>query len=184
MSSSPSISPTKPGTPPEGWQAYFAALTRADQEWAAEYGGKFGVFGGRNSYLNTIGAAQPIFKQDWRSLSITEARILLGLIDSDGADYGHLGSMQRAGVAKNVFLDASPRNLRTRSSIQEAINSFLLAPLNDSLPLMARRAHEMITSRDGFSAGVATRLLTLARPEVLVSVNNESVEGLAPILFT
>jgi hypothetical protein len=45
---------------------------------------------------------------------------------------------------------------------------------------MARKAHEVITNRDGFSVGVATRLLALARPEVLVSVNNESVGRLAP----
>lgn len=79
-----------------------------------------------------------------------------------------------------MFLDPSPKALRTRSSIQEAINSFLVVPLTDSLPLMARRAHEIaITNRDGFSAGVATRLLALARPEVLVSLNNESVQRLA-----
>jgi hypothetical protein len=180
MASSPPTSPpTQPDSPLGSWSAYFAALARADQDWAVDYGGKFGIFTGRNSHFNTIRAAQPIFKHDWQSLSPTEARILLGLIDSDGADYGHLGAMKAAGAAKNVFLDPTPQNLKTRSSIQDAINSVLVVPLSDSLPLMARRAHEIITNRDGFSVGVATRLLALARPEVLVSVNNESVKRLA-----
>lgn len=177
--SSPPAPATALGSPLESWPGYLAALRRADEEWAAKYGGKFGIFTGRNSYLNTLRAARPIFRQDWRSLSVTEARILLGLIDSNGADYGHLGSMQGAGAAKNVFLDATPRNLKTRSSIQDAITSLMLVPLGDSLPLMARRAHEIITNRDGFRTGVATRLMALARPEVLVSVNNESVGRLA-----
>jgi hypothetical protein len=34
----------------------------------------------------------------------------------------------------------------------------------------AEKAHEVITNREGFDVGVATRLLALARPEVLVSV--------------
>lgn len=129
MSSPPPISsPTLPNSPLGGWKAYFGALTRADQEWAVKYGGKFGIVTGKNSHLQTIRAAQPIFKHDWRSLLVTEARILLGLIDSDGADYGHLGSLKAAGAAKNVFLDATPQNLKTQSSIQEAINSMRVAP--------------------------------------------------------
>lgn len=167
------------GSPLTSWNSYFSALVKADEGWMVKYGGKFGVYRGRNSHVSTIRAARSLFNADWRSLSVSDGRILLGLIDEDGADYGHLGSMQAAGMAKNVFLDPTPRNLATRVAIQEAIRELLVVPLNDSLPLMARRSHEIITNRDGFSAGVATRLLALARPEVLVSVNKESVARLA-----
>jgi hypothetical protein len=171
--------PTTPDFPLDSWDSYFSALVRADEEWIVKYDGKFGVFTGKNSYLKTIRAARPLFTADWRFLSTGDARVLLGLIDDDGADYGHLGSMQGAGLAKNVFLDSRPGNLTSRVAIQEAIRELLVVPLKDSLPLMARRSHEIITNRDGFSGGVATRLLALARPEVLVSVNNESVRRLA-----
>ena len=46
---------------------------------------------------------------------------------------------------------------------------------------MARRAHEVITNRNGISGGVATRLLALGRPEVLVSVSNESAGRLSEL---
>ena len=170
--------PTPPGHPLESWQAYYGALRRADKEWALKYRGKFGIFSGQNSYLVTIRAAQPLITKDWAVLSTTEARVLLGLID-DGADYGQLGSMQGAGIAKNVFLEATPKNLKTRRAIQDAILMLHKVPLNSSLPLMARKAHEVITNREGFNVGVATRLLALTRPEVLVSVNSESVDRLA-----
>jgi hypothetical protein len=87
--------------------------------------------------------------------------------------------MQGAGIAKNVFLEATPKNIKTREAIQDEINALLKVSLNSSFPLMARKAHEVITNRQGFNVGVATRLLALARPEVLVSVNNESVDRLA-----
>jgi len=100
-------------------------------------------------------------------------------MDDDGTDYGLLGSMQGAGIAKNVFLEPTPKNVKTRQAIQDALVMLRNVPLSSSLPLMARKAHEVITNREGFDVGVATRLLALARPEVLVSVNSESVERLA-----
>jgi hypothetical protein len=72
---------------PESWHEFLAALWRTDQDWNAEFEGKFGVFTGKSSHLGTIRAARPLFKQNWQSLSTTEARILLGLVDSDGAKH-------------------------------------------------------------------------------------------------
>lgn len=165
--------------PLESWSAFYGSLLRADKQWAVKYAGEFGIFSGRNTYLKTIRVAQPLITKDWAVLSTTEARILLGLIDDDGTDYGQLGSMKGAGIAKNVFLEAKPKNLKTRQAIHDAIVMLRKVPLNSSLPLMARKAHEVITNREGFDVGVATRLLALARPEVLISVNSESVERLA-----
>jgi HKD family nuclease len=170
--------PTPPGDPLESWRGYVSALKRVDKEWLARSAGKSGVFSGKNSHLGTLRAAQPLFNMDWRDLSTSEARLLLGLYD-EGVDHGHLGSMQAAGTAKNVFLEATPKNVKVRREIQEEITLLLKVPLGKELPLMARKAHEVISNRDGFSGGVATRLLVLARPEVLVSVNNESVHLLA-----
>lgn len=170
--------PGPPANPLADWPAYYTALWSADKKWATKYGGTMGIFTGQNSYLLTLRAARPLITKDWATLSTTEGRVLLGLVDGD-VDYGLLGSMQAAGTAKNVFLDATPKNLKTRRAIQDEIHNLLRVPLNSSFPLMARKAHEVITNREGFDVGVATRLLALARPEVLVSVNSESMNRLA-----
>lgn len=166
--------PSSAADPLESWPNYYAALWSADRKWATKYGGTMGIFTGQNSYLLTLRTARPLIAKDWATLSTTEGRVLLGLVDGE-TDYGLLGSMQAAGTAKNVFLDATPKNLKTRRAIQDEIRNLLRVPLNISLPLMARKAHEVITNREGFDVGVATRLLALARPEVLVSVNSESM---------
>jgi hypothetical protein len=173
--------PSPTGHPFDSWSAFYSALRLADKKWLEEYGGKIGIFSGENSYLMTIRAAQPLITKDWAVLGTTEARILLGLSDDDGSDYGLLGSMKAAGFAKNVFMDAKPKNLKTRKAIHDAISSLRRVPLNSSFPLMARKTYEVITNYEGFSFGVATRLLALARPEVLVSVNSESLVQLSQL---
>ena len=146
-----------------------------------EIGSKLGIFTGKNTYLGAIRAAQPIFKKNWGALSEEDGRILLGLSDKDGYDYGLLGHMRRAHTAVDVFLKPSHRNLKTREEIKLAIDELLPRAPIDDLPSRALRAHEIITNRDGFDFGVATRLMALARPEALVSVNSESVQGLAQL---
>jgi HKD family nuclease len=171
------ISAVDEADPFSSWPAYVAALKRADEFWYEKYNGKFGVLTGENTYLGTIQLAQPLITKDWTELTTPEAYILLGL----EPEYGLLGSMKGAGIAKNVFLESSPKNLKTRQAIQNEILSLRKVSLDRGFPIMARRAHEVISNRDGFAAGVATRLLALGRPEVLVSVNNESVRRLSEL---
>jgi hypothetical protein len=99
--------------------------------------------------------------------------------DGGNEFWGQLGCMKGAGLANNVFLEPTSRNLKTRRIIQDALAEIRRVPLGRSLPLMARKAHEVIGNLEGFKGGVATRLMPLARPEVLISVNSESVERLA-----
>jgi len=170
-------SPLPPGGLLESWRGYVAELRRADKQWVIKYEGKFGIFTGENTYLGTILRAQPLITKDWSTLSVTDAQILLGL----KPEYGLLRSMQAAGTAKNAFLESSPKNLNTRRTIQEELLLLRKVPLDGGFPLMARKVHEVISNRDGFNTGVATRLLALTRPEVLVSVNSESAAQLAQL---
>jgi|SRR5580658_564224 Arc/MetJ-type ribon-helix-helix transcriptional regulator len=162
------------------WPALVAELRIRNGLWLEEYKGKFGVFSGTNSYVSTIRAAQPIIQKDWANLTKTEARVLLGLID-EGADYGHLGAMGAARTVKHVFLRATPENLEKRQTVHAAINSIMNQPLDASFPRKARRAQEIIREIDGFGTAGSTRLLALARPDSLVSVNGESAAGLAEL---
>ncbi len=170
--------PVELGHPLDSWHAFVGALVSADEQWIEKSEGNHGVFSGKNTYLGVIRNAQPLFNVGWESLSKDDARVLLGLPGEGGVDYGLLGSMKGAGVAKNVFLEASPKNVKTRQEIKLALDDLRRVPTS-ALPLVARRAHEIITNREGFDFAVATRLMALARPEALVSVNSESAERLA-----
>jgi PLD-like domain len=167
------------GSPLDNWPAYVHALKQADAEWMAKTKGKSGIYSGQGSWVATIRAAMPLFSKDWSTLSRAEARILLGKADEGNTFWGQLGCMKGAGIANNVFLEPTAKNIKTRRTIQDAIDELCHVPLGNALPLMARKAHEVIGNLNGFSGGVATRLLALARPEVLVSVNSESVDRLA-----
>ncbi len=105
---------------------------------------------------------------------------MLGLIDG-AADYGHLGAMGAARTVKHVFLNVTADNLETRQTIHEAVNSIMAQALDASFPRRARRAYEIVRQSRGFGTGISTRLLALARPDILVVVNGESVGGLAEL---
>lgn len=165
--------------PLESWPAYLHALRETDKAWMIKTQGSTGIYSGQISWVGTIRAALPVFAKDWAMLTRAEACILLGKADGGNEFWGQLGCMKGAGVANNVFLEPTSKNLKTRRTIQDALAELHRVPLGNSLPLMARKAHEVIGNLDGFKGGVATRLMALARPEVLISVNNESVDRLA-----
>lgn len=162
--------------PFNSWSSYAAALTRLNLKWNAESKGRYGVFSGSHTYIKVIEAAEPIFGKDWANLSKQDAQVLLGLTHN----YALFGSMKRARGAVDVFLNASPKNLKARAEIKRALD-YVRGCRLDAVAANARRSHEIIKNQTGFNSGVATRLLSLARPEALVSVNSQSIDGLAKI---
>ncbi len=85
-------------------------------------------------------------------------------------DAGLLGNMDSAWIAKNVFRESSPDNRRIRKSIKESVDRVARARPNE-FPDVAIEAFRNIETENGFAIGVATRILALARPEKIVSVN-------------
>ena len=162
------------------WEAFVSKLKDIDQCWGdkEKFQGKFRILEGRNSYVFTIRAAQLLMDRDWQSLSKAEAHVLLGMID-DQTDYGFLGSLRAAGWVKNVFLTATAENRQTRKIIRDAISSIPKEPLDSEFLGKVREAYETISGEKGFGTGSTTRLLTLARPDVLISVNSKSARKLA-----
>jgi hypothetical protein len=172
--------PPLAGSPFADWPSYYAALKEKDKAWLVYHRGEYGILNGKNSYVGVLHAARPLIEKDWSTLTDTEARVLLGW--KDGAtDYGLLGSMVVAATAGDVFRKSTPSHRRARREIQRAVLDVLRAKLASSFPSIVQKAYEVITNHDGFNRGVATRLLTLARPEALVSVNNKSLSGLAAL---
>ena len=163
---------------PRNWSAYYRALKEADKVWAAWSSGDrrtYGVFSGRSTYLETIKQGTRVMRSDWKSLGREDAQIALGLWSDDGYDYGLLGSMNGAGRAKGLFLSGTSQDLQ---AIGAMLRPVIEAPYQD-MARLATRAVEGITGIYGISTGVATRLLALARPDALVSVNGCSQKNLA-----
>ena len=114
------------------------------------------------------------------------AGMLLGLRDEPDGTWGLLGSLDAAGTAKQVFLRSHetkyrPVLRRLRRSVDRVIQSG-----DDEIVDAAVEVLEDLCRTDGkgvagFGPGVVTRLLALARPDSLVSVNDGSRHGLSAL---
>lgn len=162
------------------WKSFVDALRIANRYWTAKYG--FSVDGESSSWLNTITLGNEIVRREsWKDLSKNDYQLLMGIevnVEGVTAGYGLLGSMRGAGDAKNVFNEASPQNLKTREKIRVALQPVLQAEAAE-FPERAVDFIRTMAGLQGFSGGVATRLLALARPDLAVSVNKGSRNALA-----
>ena len=161
------------------WGDYLEALKKCDQLWTAE-GVKWAVLGDKYSYVHTINEGNRIARHEsWVGINDRQRTILLGLRDGVEGTWGLLGSLRGAGKVQAVFRrfnEARRRAILTR--IRNAIGH-VIEDSPDEFPDIAVDAFEQICRETRFDYGVATRLLTLARPDKLVSINSRSREGLA-----
>lgn len=161
------------------WPEYVAALERCDEFWAAE-GVDWTVLGEDCSYVHTIEQGKQVaLRKNWIGLTDQERTILLGLRDGVDGMWGLLGSLIAAGEVKGVFnRSREAGNRRVLSRVRNAVETVIDAP-DEKFPGIAVKALERICREDRFDHGTGTRLLTLARPDRLVSVNKGSRAGLA-----
>jgi len=110
--------------------------------------------------------------------------ILLGR-DSDEGTWALLGSIWPTGKVAKVF---NPERMPTVGPAREKIIHYVNRVRKATDNEIARVAHEAVREiwwddglLDGFGPAAATRLLTLACPDRLVSVNSASVAGLAAL---
>lgn len=159
----------------QDWPGYVAALKACDAYWLDQES-HFSVFGEVRSYTHTIAAGNSLVKsRDWRGFSEQEISIIMGDNDRHGQNgYGLLGSMVSAAKAMRSF--------RTNGTIRSTIrNAILPLETSQNLPADAAQALSSICDIERFSHGVATRLITLIRPDAAVSVNSKSMTGLASL---
>ena len=172
----------------ETWDEFVEGLRIYDRyyRYHGEYG--FDVLGETHSWLHTIRIGSEVSQlSDWTRLAQRECNILRGKKHEDEGCWGLLGSL-RAG-APYVFNNANMREVGPiRTQIREQIKRVLNAGSND-ISVVAHDAMKTIAgmrhkenARNSIGPAAATRWLTLARPEFLVSVNNESVPGLRQAL--
>ncbi|MCY3670355.1 MAG: hypothetical protein OXH14_04670, partial [Alphaproteobacteria bacterium] len=161
------------------WNEYSAALKQCDRLWAAE-GVTWTVLGNKCSYVHTINEGNRIARHEsWVGLNDRKRTILLGLRDGFEGTWGLLGSLKGAGEVQAVFRrsnEARRQEILTR--IRNAVGRVIEAS-PDEFPDIAVDALEEICRETRFDYGVSTRLLTLARPDKLISINSRSQENLA-----
>lgn len=146
-----------------------------------EYG--WDVLGATRSYRHTILTGREVARLSvarWQNLTSRECYILRGHDTEDG-NWGLLGTLKGAGKVARAFNperipDVGPVRMQVRQQIQRVLDA-----ADSEIADVAHSAVREIRAIDGFGAAAATRLLTLARPDRLVSVNNESADGLGAL---
>lgn len=160
----------------ETWDEFVAALRELDEFFRQSQFG-WDIFGETHSYLHTICVGREVAqRKHWKVWSRRDRDILMGLnlADSGGA-WGLLGSMRGAGWAVGTF--TPPANAEELAHVHEQVQLVVRADEND-IGEAALAAVDGIRQLRGFGAAVATRLLALARPDRLVSVNEPAAGGL------
>ena len=154
------------------------------QKLTNDRGVPWDILGNQHSYLHTIFTARKVARlPDWKSLTKRECYILRGRDDREGT-WALLGSGR--GKIVSVF---NPENEDIGLGIRERreqIHRYVEQVRGAADNEIARVAHgavqEIVSDKKGpfkgFGPGAATRLLALARPDFLVSVNGASAAGL------
>lgn len=151
------------------WGAYVRAIEDCHDWWRLR--GCWSVLGDKTSWRNTVEVLHELIKHpEWSDLDQQDQRRLLGLSRSVG--WQLLGKM-RAPARGTVFYDE-------RETIENTIREVVAAD-DDAFPDIGFKSYETLEDLDGVGQGIATRLLTLARPDRFVSVNTRSQFGLGAV---
>ena len=165
------------------WDDFIGGLLEIEkrcrsQKLIDEQGNRWGVFGAKHSYLHTIPTGREVARlPDWENLKRCEYHILCGF-DREEGTWGLLGSLRGAGQVLEVFKPENmpgvgPDRVKIHHQVRQVVNA-----TDNEIADVAHRAVKEIMEINGFGPAAATRLLTLACPDRLVSVNMESVAGL------
>ncbi len=158
------------------WSSFVAAIVEADEYWGYYWKQEHPVTGEIGSWSNTIALGNAVvLRGEWSNLSHLDRYLILGR-----GDYGLLGSMRGAGVANNVFKEATRSNLLVRRKIRMALQPVIDAKASEFAGAACAFIGEL-EGIDGFAGALATRFLALARPDRAISVNNGSRKRLSEL---
>jgi hypothetical protein len=159
------------------WRDYAETLKRLDGAWRQRSEpAPFGVFGLQPSWEDTIERGRVLFKSEtWAELDDEQCSMLAPAHSFASGD-ALLGSIGRRSKDVRAFL-FSPDQASDRESVLDLLKQAQQLPLSDVPGLGGNILARMCDFR-GMGRGFATRLLTLARPDAFVVVNNKSVAWL------
>ena len=160
------------------WNAFVEQLRELDDYWYEKSKGSWNVLGDTHSWLHTISIGREVVRlPNWANLTQRECYILRGFNQEEGA-WGLLGTLGGAGQVTTVF---NPDRMPDVGPIRMELHGYVNQVLNSNYNQIAQSAHaavQAIMEIDGFGPAAATRLLTFARPDCLVSVNGQSAAEL------
>lgn len=166
--------------PPPTWAAYVDALRKVDAWWAPSSAAEFDVLSETHSWCNTLLVGHQVTKMDWSHLEEYERVALMGATRKNNYGFALLGNYSQAHIAVGIFKHDWPQNIVIRQSIRGVLDG-----LNDvkdaDMPKAMGTAMRDICSMQGFSRGVASRLITLARPDWGISLNQRSVKAICSL---
>ena len=158
------------------WEEFVQGL-RARDDYCHFHEYPWDVLGKTLSYLHTIAKGREIAQREkWVGLGPEECAILTGYGADDGA-WGLLGTL-------NPFTrhDFGAEDGDVREQIRELLGPVVDIPDDEIVPVnVAQDAVQAIMQLHNFGPAAATRLVTLVRPDCLVSMNSESATGLASL---
>lgn len=172
------------------WVQYMKQLWAYNYYWlnvSNDSDTPFSVLDDTSSWFTTISSGYDVMRYDsWDNLSQQDADIIIGL-ERKGKEtvYALLGYAS-SGKVKNIFLRTNEKNRKTRRIILKAIQETIEANTRDDYLESVKNAFGVISQFDRFAHGIISRFLTLARPDMAISVNTAScmelarLAGLAP----
>lgn len=143
------------------WQEYVELIRKQEGRLTKNF--KIKISAAEGSYFWEIGMAATMFQKapQFSDLSLDERTFLMG----EGESTGLLGSMGGAGWAMELVQ-------RYPEKIGYGLDQLPLdGPVTAALALNVMTA---LTGLHGVSVGVASRLMTIKRPDLFISVNNGS----------
>lgn len=163
------------------WASFVKSIEVADRCWSTISDNS--VVGEHSSWLDTITLGRAVVRRSsWAELGNEDRRLILGrgLRNKKSDGYELLGDMRGAGRVNHVFLKYTPETINIRKTIRQSLQVVLDS--NDKTFADAACAFiRDVSDIAGFSGGIATRILALARPDRGISVNNGSKDHLAKL---
>jgi len=154
------------------WKSYVAALEQCDDWWRRCRHSYWSVLGDQRSWKHTVKELNPVIRKDWGELDDYDRRRLLGQFSFEERQGWELLGRMRNSARGTVFGDEN------REKIQTIVHHVAEAK-DDAFPELAFKSYETLWNIEEVGEGIATRLLTLARPDRFVSLNGASRDNLA-----
>ena len=148
----------------DDWRSFVTALEQCDRWWWSSTAGRWSVLDEQHSWSATIQVLRAVVREDWQGFGKSAQRRLLGLTkrEDDWALLGRMRGPSRAAVFGHNC-----------EEIQNIIRHIVAAD-DSKFPEVASAAYEQLRNLKGIGQGIASRLLTLAKPDRFVSLNNAS----------
>lgn len=193
----PRPKPRKTDTKPElsslvdikTWDDFVSGLKALDDYCHYRKDKDWDILGETHSYLHTIKVGREVVRlRNWTNLTRRECHILRGYKkDTSEGEWGLLGTVVSGGASYVFNPERMPEVSSVRQRIQEQVGRVLNANprkiadvAQDAMERIRNMQHvENADRRIGHAA--ATRWLTLARPDCLVSINSESSRKLGEL---